>query len=61
MNILWVEVVNVDVIKDFYVWIYNLDGDLIVEKGMKGGINLDLVSECVFDNEKCYMIMVILY
>lgn len=61
MNILRVEVVNADVTKDFYVRIYNPDGDLIVEKGMKGGTNLDLASECVLDNEKRHTITVTLH
>lgn len=61
MKILQVEVVNADAIKNFYVRIYNPDGNVILERGMKGGTRVDLISECVLDNEKRHTITVTLH
>ena len=61
MRILQVELVNVDVNKKFAVRIYDPMGGVIVDVTIQGGVRLNLMSQCIIDNENRHTLSVSLH
>ena len=61
LRILQVELVNVDLSKKFTVRIYDPLGGLMVDTMIQGGVRLNLMSQCIIDNENRHTLTVSLH
>ena len=61
IHILQVELVNMDVSKTFYVRIYTPTGHLMLELSMISGTRVQLMSQCIINNDKLDKIKVTLH
>lgn len=61
LRILKIEVLNADASKTFHVRLFGPNGNLIILQGMKGGFGVDLMSQCIINNEKNHAITVSLH
>ncbi|XP_078366082.1 uncharacterized protein LOC144650308 [Oculina patagonica] len=61
LSIQRVQVLKADSIKTFYVRLFDPEGNLILLQGMKGGFGVELMNQCIVNNEKKHAITVSLY